>query len=206
MHVGYDYRYVIACSSLPGEFKGEFRKLVRGRVNSTFDRRTGARYPVSAETQCRRVAALLQGFEVLRAGGFAPQTPWNLQGKHLRFLIARWSAQELTSPDLAEKLVHWRQFVLWINKRALLALLSAPLPTGAPRVGKEHARSSAPATYGLPDIPVLTHDKAMAALTEQRGNLRKAARALGTTTHSVCQAVTEGRPRQEPIPGLKILT
>jgi hypothetical protein len=60
--------------------------------------------------------------------------------------------------------------------------------------------------YARPNIPVLTYDKAMAALTEQRGNLRNAARALGTTTHALCQAVTEGRPREEQIPGLKILT
>ena len=206
MHVVYDYRYVIACSSLPRDFKRDFRKLVRGKVSSTFDRRTGAQYPVSPETQCRRVAALLEGFEVLRAGGFAPQTPWNLQGKHLRFLISRWSAQELTSPDLAEKLVHWRQFVLWIRKRALLALLSAPVRAGESCVDNEHVQRPAVVPYARPNIPVLTYDKAMAALTEQRGNLRNAARALGTTTHALCQAVTEGRPRDEQIPGLKILT
>jgi hypothetical protein len=119
----------------------------------------------------------LEGFEVLCAGGFAPQTPWKRQGKHLRFLITRWSAQGLASPDLAEKLVHLRRFVLWIRKRALLALLGAPLATGVSCVDKEHVLSRPSDAYARPNIPVLTYDKAMTALTEQRGNLRKAARA-----------------------------
>jgi hypothetical protein len=207
MYVLYDYRYVIACSNLPPEFRREFRRLARGRVRSTFDRRTGTESPVPDETQCHRVAELLAGFEALRASGYAPQTPHNFQGKHLRFLIARWSAQRLTPTDAVAKLEHWRQFLLWIRKRALLTLLILPVPAG--EAGVEEKDDSIPGSAACmrPDIPVLTSEKAMEALTEHRGNLRKAARALGTTTHAVCQALNEGRPpRKQLPPGLTILT
>lgn len=99
MYALYDYRYVIACSSMPLEFTREFRRLARGRVTSTYDRRTGAKDPVPAETQCRRVAEVLAGFEVLRAGGYALQMPRNFSSKHLRFLISLWSVQQLTSQE-----------------------------------------------------------------------------------------------------------
>ncbi|MEX3900102.1 hypothetical protein [Paraburkholderia sp. BR10954] len=205
MYVLYDYRYVIACSNLPSEFRREFRRLARGRVKSTFDRRTGTKTPVPDETQCRRVAELLAGFEALRASGYAPQTPLNFQGKHLRFLVARWSAQRLTSEDAAEKLEHWHQFLLWIRRRALLTLLILPVPAREAGVDEKDERIRGSAACMRPDIPVLTRDKAMEALTEHRGNLRKAARALGTTTHAVFQALNEGRPpRKELPPGLTI--
>lgn len=61
MYALYDYRYVIACSSLPLEFRREFRRLARGRVTSTYDRRTRAKDPMPAETQCRRAASPRSG-------------------------------------------------------------------------------------------------------------------------------------------------
>ena len=207
MYVLYDFRYVIACSSLPHEFRREFRRLARGRVTSTYDWRTRAKDPVPAETQCRRVAEVLAGFEALRASGYALQTPWNFGSKHLRVLINRWSTQRLTSEEAAERLEHWRQFLQWIRKRQLIALLSAPLTAGASSVESRHVQCSHAAAYSRPDIPMLTSDKAMEALTEHRGDLRKAARALGTTTHSVCEALNDGQPREKPLPpGLTILT
>ncbi|WP_243658196.1 hypothetical protein [Paraburkholderia sp. BL9I2N2] len=205
MHVVYDYRYVIACSSLPGEFKREFRKLVRGKVNWKYDRRTGTSYPVSPETQCRRVAELLDGFETLRAGGFAPQTPWNFQGKHLSYLIAQWSAQEPGWYDLA-KLVHWRQFLLWIKKRTLLALLNSTARADASCDHNAPHEVAVVQAWRGAAIPVLSYDKALSALTEHRGNLRKAARVLGTTPRAVAQAFTEDRPSEKQVPaGIRIL-
>ncbi|SHK84196.1 hypothetical protein [Paraburkholderia terricola] len=207
MYVLYDYRYVIACSRLPHEFRREFRRLARGRVTSTYDWRTRAKDPVPAETQCRRVAEVLAGFEALRASGYALQTPWNFSTKHLRVLINRWSTQRLTSEEAAERLEHWRQFLRRIRKHQLIALLSAPLTVGASGVGSKNLQCSHMAAYSRPDIPVLTSDKAMEALTEHRGDLRKAARALGTTTHSVCEALNEGRSRESLFPtGLPIVT
>jgi Transcriptional regulator containing GAF, AAA-type ATPase, and DNA binding domains len=206
MQVVYDYRYVIACSSLPGEFKREFRKLVRGKVNWKYDRRTGANYAVSPETQCRRVAELMDGFEALRAGGFALQTPWNFQGKHLSYLIARWSAQDATWYDQA-KLVHWREFLLWIRKRTLLALLNSTVRAQAPYGDKSPAVAAVVPARGGPAIPVLTYDNVLSALTEHRGNLRKAARALGTTTRALSQAFTEDTPSEKQLSsGIRILT
>lgn len=198
---------VIARSSLPLEFRREYRRLARGRVTSTYDRRTGAKEPVPAETQCRRVAGVLAGFEGLRAGGCALQTPLNFSSKHLRFLISLWSVQQMTFQEVAERLEHWRQFLLWIRKRVLIALLNTTLISGASNVHNEYLRCSHAATYSRPDIPVLTPDKAMEAIMEHRGNLRKAARALGTTTHSECEALREGRPQdRQLVPGLTILT
>jgi hypothetical protein len=107
---------------------------------------------------------------------------------------------------VGERLEHWRQFLLWIGKRVLIALLNTPLITGASSVQNEYLRCSHAAAYSRPDIPVLTRDKAMEAIMEHRGNLRKAARALGTTTHSVCEALREGRPQEQLVPGLTILT
>ncbi|ANB71514.1 hypothetical protein AYM40_03375 [Paraburkholderia phytofirmans OLGA172] len=206
MQVVYDYRYVIACSSLPGEFKREFRKLVRRKVNWKYDRRTGANYPVSPETQCRRVAELMDGFEALRAGGFALQTPWNFQGKHLSYLIARWSAQDATWYDQA-KLVHWREFLLWIRKRTLLALLNSTVRAQTAYGDKSPAVAAVAPARGGPAIPVLTYDNVLSALTEHRGNLRKAARALGTTTRALSQAFTEDTPSEKRLPsGIRILT
>lgn len=207
MYALYDYRYVIACSSLPLEFRREFRRLARGRVTSTYDRRTRAKDLVSAEMQCRRVAEILAGFEALRASGYALQTPCNFRSKHLQFLITCWSTQRLTSEEMAERLQHWRQFLLWIRKHMLITLLNAPLITGASSVNNEYLRCPHAAAYSRPDIPVLTRDKAMEAIMEHRGNLREAARALGTTTHFVCEALREGRPQDMQFaPGLAILT
>ncbi|MFL9865264.1 hypothetical protein PQR67_13895 [Paraburkholderia fungorum] len=153
------------------------------------------------------MAEVLAGFEVLRAGGYALHTPRNFSGKHLRFLISVWSVQQLTSQEVAERLEHWRQFLLWIRKRVLIALLNMTLVTDASSVQDEYLRCSHAATYSRPDIPVLTRDKAMEAIMEHRGNLRKAARALGTTKHSVCEALREGRPQdRQLVPGLTILT
>jgi hypothetical protein len=206
MHVVYDYRYVIACSSLPGEFKREFRKLARGKVDRKYDRRTGANYPVSPETQCYRVAELLDGFEALRAGGFALQTPWNFQGKHLSYLIAWWRAQEPTWYDQT-KLVHWRQFLLWIRKRTLLALLNSTVRAEASCGHKTPAPVAVVPARGGAAIPVLAYDTVLSALTEHRGNLRKAARALGTTTRAVSQAFTEDSPSEKQLPSsIRILT
>ncbi|MFM0414793.1 hypothetical protein [Paraburkholderia aromaticivorans] len=206
MQVVYDYRYVIACSSLPGEFKREFRNLVRRKVNWKYDRRTGANYPVAPETQCRRVAELLDGFEALRAGGFALQTPRNLQGKHLSYLIGQWSAQDATWYD-QPRLVHWREFLLWIRKRTLLALINSTVRAQMAYGDKSPAVATVAQARGTPAIPVLTYDKVLSALTEHRGNLRKAARALGTSTHALSQAFTEDPPSEKQLPsGIRILT
>jgi hypothetical protein len=207
MYVLYDYRYVIACSRLPYEFRREFRRLARGRVTSTYDWRTRAKDAVPAETQCRRVAEVLMGFEALRASGYALQTPWNFRSKHLQVLISRWSTQRLTSEEAAERLQHWCEFFRWIRKPQLIVLMNAPLTAAASRVGGKPVQYSDASVYSRPDIPVLTSEKAMDALTEHRGNLRKAARALGTTTHAVCEALNEGRQTAEQFPpGLTILT
>ncbi|MFM0156757.1 hypothetical protein PQR05_19175 [Paraburkholderia sediminicola] len=206
MQAVYDYRYVITCSSLPVVFKREFRKLVRNKIDSSLDARTGRRYAVPAEAQCRRIAVLLEGFRVLRAGGFASESPWNLRAKHLRYLRAHWSTEGLPENAVADKLRHWREFVVWINKRALLPILSLFPREAAPRSGDTRTRSGELLhDNSLITIPVLTEAIVMAALTEHRGNLRKAARALGTTTAAVCHALTGGRARDEAIPGLTIL-
>ncbi len=156
-----------------------------------------------AEAQCRRVAVLLEGFRVLRAGGFTPETPWNLKAKHLHYLRARWSTEGLPEHAVADRLRHWREFVVWTNKRALLPILSLFPREAAPRSRDTRARSGELVHDNSPiAIPVLTEAIVMAALTEHRGNLRKAARALGTTTAAVCHALTGGRARDEAIPGL----
>ena len=206
MQAVYDYRYVITCSTLPAVFKREFRKLVRNRIDSSLDVRTGRCYAVPAEVQCRRVAVLLEGFRVLRAGGFTPETPWNLKSKHLHYLRSRWSTEGLPEQAVAERLRHWREFVVWINKLGLLPILSLFPRETAPR--SRHTRAPGGALVHdntLPAIPVLTEAIVMAALTEHRGSLRRAAYALGTTTAAVCHALTGGRARDEAIPGLTIL-
>ena len=207
MYVLYDYRYVIACSRLPYAFRREFRRLARGRVTSTYDWRTRARDAVPAETQCRRVAEVLMGFEALRASGYALQTPWNFRAKHLQALINRWSTQPLTSEEAAERLGHWCEFFRWIRKPQLIVLINAPVTAAVSPVRSKRVQYSHASAYSRPDIPVLTSEKAMEALTEHRGNLLKAARALGTTTHAVCEALNEGRPAADQFPpGLTILT
>ena len=153
MQAVYDYRYVITCSSLPAVFKRDFRKLVRNRINFSLDARTGRRYAVPAEAQCRRVAVLLEGFRVLRAGGFTPETPWNLKAKHLHYLRARWSTEGLPEHAVADRLRHWREFVVWTNKRALLPILSLFPREAAPRSRDTRARTG----RGVRKHPVRPH-------------------------------------------------
>jgi hypothetical protein len=201
MHAVHDYRYVITCSSLPRAFKTEFRKLVRSRIGKGFDPRTGATFLISNEKQCRRVAILLHGFQVLRAGGFAPQTPWNFRSKHLHYLIGRWLSEGVDGQELTDRITHLRLFVRWIGKYALLDELKIyAVGAGA---GDSSARTGHLAS-GI-DIPLLTREKVMETLYEQRGDLRKTARALGSSTRMVSLAVSEGQPFSGLPPGLSIL-
>ncbi|CAH2801757.1 MAG: FIG00457213: hypothetical protein [uncultured Paraburkholderia sp.] len=157
MYVLYDYRYVIACSRLPYEFRRGFRRLARGRVTSTYDWRTRAKEAVPAETQCRRVAEVLLGFEALRAGGYALQTPWNFRAKHLQALLNRWSTQRLTSEEAAERLGHWCEFFRWIRKPQLTVLMNAPVTVAVSPVGSKRVQYSHASAYSRPDIPVIDH-------------------------------------------------
>jgi hypothetical protein len=126
MYAIHDYRYVITCSTLPRTFKSEFRKLIRSRIGKGFDPRTGATFLISNETQCRCVAVLLHGFQTLRAGGFAPQSPWNFRSKHLHYLIGRWLSEGVDHQELTDRITHWRLFVRWIGKYVLLDELKIP--------------------------------------------------------------------------------
>ncbi|HDR9102821.1 TPA: hypothetical protein QDB15_002443 [Burkholderia vietnamiensis] len=189
----YDYRYVITCSSLSGLFKHEFRKLVRGRIGRQLDPRTGALYSIPEEKQCRPVAVLLHGFQTLRKGGYALQSPWSLQGKHLRYLLEHWSREGIDASELAARIGHWRVFVKWIGKHALLAQLEWRAPVAGTGMGQSPPSSGQP--VAPIDIPVLTREKVMAVLVAHRGNLHKTAHALGTSTRMACLALTEGRPR-----------
>jgi hypothetical protein len=191
MYVVYDYRYVITCSSLPGPFKHEFRKLIRSRIGGQLDPRTGALCPIPEEMQCHRVAVLLHGFQTLRKGGYALQSPWSLQGKHLRYLLQRWSREGIDAREVDARIAHWRVFVRWIGKHALLAPLELPAPAAGTGIGQSPASSEQP--VAPIDIPVLTREKVMAVLDAHRGSLHKTAHVLGTSTRMVCLAVTEGR-------------
>jgi len=198
MYVVYDYRYVITCSSLPRSFKYELRKLLRGRIGKKLDPRTGAYCPIPEEVQCRRVAVLLQGFQTLRKGGYALQSPWSLQGKHLRYLQECWSREGIEARELAARIAHWRVFVRWIGKHALLAQLEVLAPAAGTGMSLDQSPTSSEQPAAPIDIPVLTRERVMAMLDAHRGSLHKTAHALGTSTRMVCLAITEGRSR----PGL----
>ncbi|GAB7522590.1 hypothetical protein [Paraburkholderia sp. 2C] len=201
MYAVHDYHYVITCSSLPRAFKTEFRRLIRSRIKKGFDPRTGASFPLSTETQCRRVAVLLHGFQVLRAGGFALQTPWNFRSKHLRFLIGRWLSEGVGGRDLTDRVTHWRLFVRWIGKYALLDEFKIP-PVDAGAADSSHVTDH---KASIIEIPLLTREKVMEVLCEHRGDLRKTARTLGTSTQVVALVVSEGRPLPAVPSGLSIL-
>jgi hypothetical protein len=103
-------------------------------------------------------------------------------------------------------LVHWRQFLLWIKKRTLLALLDSTARADASCDHNAPPEVAVVQAWRGAAIPVLTYDKALSALTEHRGNLHKAARALGTTPRAVAQAFTEDRPPERQLPaGIRIL-
>jgi hypothetical protein len=207
MYIHYDYRYVITCSRLPKEVQREFRRLVRGRVTVTYDRRTRTEAPVSAEAQCRRIAEVLEGFEALRSSGFALHSPWNFSAKHLHFLVNRWSTQQMTGEECAERFEHWRQFLLWIRKRALISLLNASMRTLTSPWANGSRRYTHVVGFARPAIPILTREKIMEVLDEQLGSLKRAARVLGTSTRSICEVLAEGQPREKQLPpGLTILT
>lgn len=201
MYAIHDYRYVITCSTLPRTFKSEFRKLIRSRIGKGFDPRTGATFLISNETQCRRVAVLLHGFQTLRAGGFAPQSPWNFRSKHLHYLIGRWLSEGVDHQELTDRITHWRLFVRWIGKYVLLDELKIPAVDARAGDGSATIRHLASPI----DIPLLTREKVMEVLFEHRGDLRKTARALGTSTRMVALAVSEGRPLPLLPQGLSIL-
>ncbi|MFM0692213.1 hypothetical protein PQQ64_07930 [Paraburkholderia graminis] len=207
MYVHYDYRYVIACSTMRREMRREFRNLVRGKVRVTCDRRTQTVTPVSAEGQCRRIAELLEGFEALRSSGFALQSPWNFKTKHLRFLIDRWSTQQMTREERAEQYEHWCQFLLWIRKQQLISLLNDSMRT-LNSTGTNGSRPGMHAVaYARPVIPILTREKIMEVLDDQRGSLTRAACALRTSTRFIYEVLGEGQPPEKQLPpGLTILT
>jgi hypothetical protein len=76
--------------------------------------------------------------------------------------------------ELTDRITHLRLFVRWIGKYALLDELKIyAVGAGA---GDSSARTGHLAS-GI-DIPLLTREKVMETLYEQRGDLRKTARAL----------------------------
>lgn len=138
MYALYDYQYVIACSSLPLEFRREFRGLARGRVTSTYDRRMGAKDRVPTETQCRRVPEELAGFEALRA--------WRIcninAAKRLRqaFAVSRQAVVGAVV-DISGGGRETRalcQFLSRITRRVLISLLDATPAAGASSVQDEY--------------------------------------------------------------------
>ncbi|WP_042320195.1 hypothetical protein [Paraburkholderia caledonica] len=206
MTIHYDYRYVIACSGLPEQFRRDLRGLASGRITTTYDYRTRIKERVSPEAQCRRIAEIAEGFEALHSSGYALHSPWDFRGKHLQLLIDRWSAQHMTPGERAERCEHWCQCLLWIRKRQLISLLNAWIRTRASPRENDSRRCTHVVGYVRPAIPILTREKVLEVLTEQRGSLRRAARALGTTTHSICEVLREGRsPETQLPPGLTIL-
>lgn len=206
MNIHYDYRYVITCSKLPKDVRREFRRLVRGRVTVTYYSRTRIETPLSTEAQCRRIAEVLEGFEALRSSGFALHSPWNFGSKHLRFLIDRWSTQQMTGKQCAERFEHWCQFLLWIRKRQLISLLNASMRTLTSPRANDGRGGTQVGGYARPAIPILTREKIMEVLDEQRGSLMRAARALGTSTRSIYEVLGEGQPPEKQLaPGLTIL-
>ncbi|MGH8778843.1 hypothetical protein [Paraburkholderia sp.] len=203
METVYDYKRLIADSKLPPRFKHDFQALMEEKISHTLSTTTGALYPVSAETQARRVATLLAGFRVLRSAGFALTTPWNFKEKHLRFLLEHWVTTGTSRHEIDDRLTHWRKFVRWTGKVQLLSLIRVATTSAENRLfggkadspSRQKERPHATLAYSFSNS--VSAEAAMTALIMTRGSPFKAARLLGVSVRAVAAALAADRKEDE---------
>jgi hypothetical protein len=121
MKVTFNHLRALDRSALPKRLREELQKLFEKNLAQALRKNRQGSGVIALRTQERRLVSLIAGFEELRAGGFALETPWNIGQKHIVYLVKLWVCEKCQAPGTVEnKLSYWRALADWMKKPGLV--------------------------------------------------------------------------------------
>jgi Integrase/Bacterial regulatory protein, Fis family len=121
MKVVFNYLRALDRCNLPKRLKDELEKLFEKHLAQTLRKSRQSSGAIALRTQERRLVSLIAGFEELRVGGFALESPWNIGQKHIAYLVKLWVGEKNQAPGTVEnKLSYWRSLAEWMKKPGLV--------------------------------------------------------------------------------------
>jgi integrase len=108
---------------LPPDFSGALERLFLDNVSRAHSRTRISDKPLMIKTQETRMIAICKAFEELHENGYALVSPYNLQTKHLKFLVDHWVKCGHSGGTIENKLTYFRAFASWMGKPNLVGPL-----------------------------------------------------------------------------------
>jgi integrase len=118
MKVQLSYLAFMENAGLPQRLTNELSELFHRHLSKSHSKTRDSSNAID------RVQSLIAGFRELRKGGFAIQSPWNLAGKHISYLMDLWVNEKKQSPGTVDnKLTYWRTLAAWMKKHQLVGIM-----------------------------------------------------------------------------------